>query len=429
MKAIPPLLLLLLVIRPLNPSTAEAGPAPLADTLSSSRLVAAVLEANPRLEAVQAAWQASSARIAQQSAMADPELRYGIAPLTLAGRETDVGQQIEISQQIPWPGKLELRGKAAEFEAQAGNHKTEALRLALSGIAKTLFADWYFIHQAIAINKVNQALLTEFRNIARSRYSSGLAGKQDALRADMERNLLKHQHIVLERQRRTLLARINTLLNRTPDDPLPPPQRLAEISALPDLKALRLMALQSRPELKTATADIHAGETRTELAELDFYPDLKLSAGYNGLWDNTDKRFTLGVGINIPLDQSKRRAARQEALAKMKAARWRKIDLEAKILEQLQIAYDRAEESLHALALYRNRLFPLAEQTLAAAKADYEAGNGDFLALIDSEKNRMQTQLQNEQALADAHRSFVALEYAVGSLEPLAAASAGSERP
>ena len=188
------------------------------------------------------------------------------------------------------------------------------------------------------------------------------------------------------------------------------------------MKSLRDQALQSRPELKAQTAHIQEFKTRTKLAQREFYPDFNLSAGYNSLWDRTEKRFTLGVGINIPLDQSKRRAAESEARAKLKQAQWDNIDLSAKIEEEVQIAYDRVQESRHVLSLYRNQLLPLAEENLEAAKADYQAGSGDFLTLISAEKNLIQTQLQVEWALTDAHRQLAELERAVGQVEPLTAA-------
>ncbi len=382
--------------------------------LSSTQLVSAVLAANPQLEVVQAIWQASVARIGQQSALDDPMLAYGMAPQTVGRAQTAFGQRIEISQKIPWPGKLRLRGEAAGHEAQAAGENIDALRLLLSATAKTLLADWYYIHQAVGINRINQALLKEFRNIAVSRYSTGLASKQDALRAEVEIALLEHQAIVLERERRTILARINTLLNRLPDESIPPPSKLPEISALPDAKSLHDNALQSRPELKELAARIQASRTQTELAKKAFYPDINLTAAYNSLWDDNNKRFTIGVGVNLPLDQGKRHAAEDEAWARMKQAEWNSIDLVAKIGEEVQIAYDRTDESMHVFQLYQNKLLPLADETLEAATADYQAGRGDFLTLISSEKNRMQTQLQTEQALADMHRHLAELERAVG---------------
>jgi len=407
----------LLLFQPLNLLANESKLIYSGDSIQPSQLLADVLKANPQMEVVQAVWEASIARAVPQSAWADPQFRYTMAPLTIGSNESSYGQRFELSQQIAWPGKLRLRGKVAEHLANAQYANIASVQLVLATTAKSLFADWYYIHQAININNINQALFDEFRKIAVTRYGTGLASKQDALRADVERNLLKHQAIVLHREQQTILARMNTLLNRPPDAIIPPPHSLAEIKLLPELKSLRHKALESRPELKVISATIDANNTQVELAKLEYYPDFNVSAGYNSLWDNEDKRFTIGVGINLPLGQAKREAAEREARAKMKQARWRKTEMEAKIQEELQIAYARVEESLHVLKLYREQLNPLADENLNAAKADYQAGKSDFLTLISSEKNRMQTQLQTERARADAYRRFAELEYAVGSVE------------
>ena len=105
---------------------------------------------------------------------------------------------------------------------------------------------------------------------------------------------------MLERERRALLTRMNSLMNRSPDDPIPLPQRFPELAPLPKAESLRDQALQSRPELKAWAARTEGFKTRTKLAQREFYPDFNLSAGYNSLWDRTEKRFTLGIGINIP---------------------------------------------------------------------------------------------------------------------------------
>jgi outer membrane protein TolC len=399
------------------------------DLLTSSQLVSDVLAANPQLEVAKATWQASIARIAQQSSLDDPMLVYSMAPETIGNQETDYGQRIEISQTLPWPGKLQLRSEVASHKADAVNQNIDSLRLRLTVTAKTLFADWYYIHQAIHINQINQTLLKDFRAIAVSRYSTGLASKQDALRADVEVALLEHQAIVLERKHRSIRAHINTLLNKLPDRMIDSPAVLSQIEPLPDLKSLQDKALLTRPELKALTAHVEAAKSQSELAVKNNYPDVNLKAGYNSLWDKHEKQFTVGIGINIPLYQDKHRAAENEALALRKQAEWNKVDFVAQIRKEVQIAYDRAEESMHVYSLYKNRLLPLARENLNTATADYQSGKGDFLTLISSEKNWMQAQLKSQQTLTDSHRRIAELESAVGELKAFSTAILTSVAP
>ena len=387
------------------------------DRLSVTQLVSAVLDANPRLDIAQATWQASVAKVKQQSALDDPQFQYSFAPLTIDGEKSEFGQHFEVSQKLPFPGKLHLQAKTAAFQAESKQQDIARLQLLLASSAKSLFADWYFIHQAIAIDKLKQGLLKEFRDITVTQYETGQASKQQVLHADMELALLKHQSIVLQRKKKTLLAQLNTLLNRPVDSQLAEPQQLVETIKLPNLDQLQIKAIRFRPELKAVIANINANKTERDLAELAYYPDLKLSAGYNSLWDNEDKRFNIGVGINIPLDQSKRRAAEQQAKANSQQANWQKIDLQAKIKQELAITYAYTEESLHVLRLYKQQLLPLANENLSATKADYRNGKANFLSVINSKNKRLQTQLETEQALTDVHRRFAELERTVGSIE------------
>ncbi len=409
---------LLLSTPPILTSAAVTDQSGYRQTLTSASLVAQVLTNNPTLPAMQAACEAATARIEQVSALDDATLAYLIAPATAGDSRTDFGQQVELAQTLPWPGTLRLRGEAARHEAEAAREEITGVRLKLINAATARAAQWAFVHEALAINRANRKLLEGFRAIAVSRYSTGYASQQDALRADVEVNLLRHQQIVLERQRREIAARINTLLNRPPDDVLPPPAELDEPPQPADVKTLRRQARRLRPELKALAARTKALEARAGLAERAYFPDLTLKAGYNTLWDRDSKRFSVGVGITLPLDQGKRRAAEDEARARIRQNEWAWRDQAARIGEEVQLAYDQLQESRHTLALYRDSLVPLAEQDLAAALADYQAGIGDFLDLITSEKNLLQTRLQRVRALADLQIRFAELKRAVGTVQP-----------
>jgi len=388
--------------------------------LSAQTLVAKVLSANPQIEIAQATWQASSARIDQASALDDPQLNYTMAPMTIGG-QSNYGQRIEISQKLPWLGKLDLRNATASHKAEAEKHKIAILQLQLSTRAKALYADWYFVHQATATNKTQLTLLTELRAISMNRYSTGEASKQETLQADVEIALLEHQSIRLKRESRTIRAHINTLLNQSPDKPLAKPANLKTIDTLPEVNALQEQALQTRPELKALNATIKAAKSNSELALKNNYPDINLKAGYNSLWDNSDKHFTIGIGFTLPLYQGKYRAAESEALALSKQAEWTRVDFIAQLKEEVQIAYDRVHESQHILGLYKDKLLPLAKESVQTAQSDYQSGKGNFLTLINSEKNHLQTQLLVEQALTNTYKRLAELESAVGSFAPLSA--------
>jgi len=381
--------------------------------LTLSRLVEAVLARNPDIPSMEATWEAAKARIEQARSLDDPMLFYNIAPQSVGAEGMDFGQKLSLSQRLPWPGKRDLRGDVARFESDAAFVGIEQARLKLTETAKAAYADWYFVHAAIRINGINKSLLQEFQNIAEIKYSAGRASRQDALRAEVERVLLEHRDIVLERHRRDILADINTLLQRLPDRPLPPPVGLPETILLPTVEQLRELALKHHPELRALVAHIQASRYRERLAERNDYPDITLNAGYNTFWNQREKRLTVGASINIPL-QGKRHAAKDEMRAMTLQLDLQQRAKVSRLMGDVQRAVEKVRESKHVLSLYQNRLLPLAEENLDAAQSDYEAGSGNFLDLISAEKNLMQTRLQREQALADYHRRLAALEQLVG---------------
>ncbi|MGH8538493.1 MAG: TolC family protein [Gammaproteobacteria bacterium] len=381
---------------------------------SAEQFVAATLAANPTLPVREAAWEAARARAAQATALADPTLSYAFAPETLGDSEGEISHAVELSQRLSWPGKRGLRGLRAEHEAQAVREDIDAARLKLIAAAKDSFADWYYVHSAISVNRANQELLKEFQTLAELRYSTGSGSKQDALRAEVESNMLEHRAIVLDRERREALTRLNTLLNRVPDQALPPPADLPEPEALPSAETLRRLALARRPELLALGARMAAQGARIDLARRDFYPDFDVSARYDTFWDRDEQRLALGLSVNVPLDQTKRQAALDEARATRMRTELAIAERRAAIAGEVQRAYDRVEESKHVLALYRQKLLPLAAENLQAAQADYEAGAGDFLTLLSAEQNLLRTELTAIRARADYYRRLAMLEYSAG---------------
>ncbi len=384
------------------------------DQLDEKQLIQAVLASNPSIEAMQSAWQAAESRVVQATALDDPMLSYSFAPSTIDQNELDFGQKLMLSQKFPWPGKRALRGDSARLEANASQENILLLRLQLIESSAKYFADWYSIHEAVRINQVNQNLWQEFHAIAEVKYGTGQASQQDVLRAEVEQARLEHQAIILNRKKQNILARINTLLSRKPDAPIPPPASLPEIRELPDVVQLRKTALETHPVLKALIARNQASDARLKLAEREYYPDFNVNAGYNSLWNQDEKRFTIGIGINIPLLQGKRDAKVSEQRARSQQSSFQIADKQAEIAGEVQRSYNSVEESRHVLKLYENKLLDLAEENLQAAKTDYQSGAGGFLDLVSAEKNLIQTQLSHVKAQRDYHQQLASLSKHVG---------------
>jgi len=385
-----------------------------ASELRSESLVGAVLARNPDLEALRHIWQAAAQRPAQARALEDPRLAYGFAPGTIESGGPEFGQRIDVSQKFPWPGKLRLRGEQAGVEAEGAFENLADARRLLAREARMAHSEWFYVHRAIAINRENQELLAGIQRLAEVKYAAGKASKQDALQAEVERHHLEHEAITLQRQRTVARARINTLLRRDTTAALPPPpSRLSVSTTEVPLKSSLPEAFENRPDLRALARRIEARRAGVELARLDYLPDFTVMGAYNSLWDAEEKRGFIGVGLELPIGED-RHAALAERRAELDAEEARFAAAVDRVALELTEAYEAVAESRHVVRLYRDEFIPSAEAHLDAARADYDAGEGDMIALLTAEQNLRTARLGLERALTDYHIHRAALQAAIG---------------
>jgi outer membrane protein TolC len=405
---------------------ADSDPFAGSQQITVPQLVELVLTHNPELKAQQAAAEAANYRIAPAGALDDPALSYSTAPNTISGSRR-LNQRLELSQPLPWPGKLALRKQAAQEEARAVAEDEEILRLQIAAAAKTLFAEWFYVYRALAINRKHLALLEELRRVAEIQYAAGRAGQQDALQAEVARARLEVEAATLERRRREVQARINALLNRPPQTLVPLPAGLPEPTLLPLLDKLQTTALGAHPGLARIRAQIAKAKAQARLAGKDFYPDFRIIASYNGFWDEPNKRWALGFSVNLPFDYGNKRSATLDAArADLRQAHWQLTDQEAQLLGKLEVSRAAVEETKEVINVYIHRLMPLAQDNLNAARADYRAGAGSFITVIDAERQQLRAEDKLARARADYLRQLAELERWIGVpsselIDPIAA--------
>lgn len=388
------------------------------EILDRQSLIQAVLDRNPGLEAARQAWRAALEREPQARALDDPMVAYEVAPLSVGGAEVRFGQILRVRQRLPFPGKLALRGEATRAEALAAERDYEAVRLELATLASLLFDEYYFLHRALAINDEHIQLLQDFQRIATALYTTGTAALQDPIQAEVEVAHLVHRKIVLGAERDALVARINALLHRRPHAPLPPPPSELPLPEEAAHAALELQeeALAGRPELEAVEARIQGLQAAVALRRRDFYPDFEAMASFNSMWNESEHRWMVGVGINAPIWRGRLRAAVAEAEAQLAQAASERQRLEDEIRAQVHQALVRLEEAHHVVSLYRSRLLPASRDQVKAALAGFKASRNSFLALIEAERNQRTVELDYHRALADYHRRAAELDRALGRL-------------
>jgi outer membrane protein TolC len=400
--------------------------APFAGTaeLTADALVEQVLARNPSLAQMVAAYQAASARYPQVSSLEDPMLTGKVGPAAIGTNEVrDHWYMVEVSQKLPWWGKLGLRGDSASAEASAAGSDIDDMRLQLAESARTAFFDYYLAIRALEVNAENLTLLKKFEATAEDRYTNRLVPQQDVFQARVEIGREQDRRLGLEEARQIAVARITTLMHLPPDSPVPPPPKeLRPSEPLPEPKDLRTAALSRRPDLQALADRIRSEEAKLGLAYKDFYPDFEVAAGYDAFWDVKSQRPEVSLRMNLPLYRDKRYAALAESQARI-AERQADLDRQTdQVNFQVQEAYEKVSRSERSVRLYEKSILTDAKKNVEAAQAAYEAGNVKvpFLNLVVAQQSRVMLLDRYHEAVADYFRRRATLERVVGG--PLAPA-------
>ncbi|MHB1033416.1 MAG: TolC family protein [Pirellulales bacterium] len=385
--------------------------------LPVEQLVAEVQARNPSLQAASAAWRAAAERYPQAVSLDDPMFNYMLGTQSI-GMDNGGGWMVQASQKIPWAGKRALRGSVASAEADAMRGDIGNTRLRLAEAARTAFYDYYLAWRQMEVNASTRKIVTQFREIAWNKYQVNQTTQQDVLQADVELATLESRRTELARDQQVAIARINTLLHRVADHPLPlPPAKVPLLDSVPAADELQQAAARSRPDLFAQQARVQAEQASLDLAYREYYPDLNVVGKYDGFMPE-NMRPQVGMDLNVPIRFSRRSAAVREAENRIAQRRAEYQNLLDQVRFEVQSGRDRASQSQRVVHLYEEKILPAAQRSLQSAQANYTTGTLDFLRLLDAERQLNTQREMYYQSIADYHRRLAELERAVGGPLP-----------
>jgi cobalt-zinc-cadmium efflux system outer membrane protein len=379
-------------------------------------LVDTALARNPAIKRAAERFQAQQARVPQIRSLPDPMISGGwmgnITPFSVQHGDPSSYRGFTVSQKLPSPGKLALRGKIADREAEAGRWQYEQTRRQVVTGVKVAYYGYFYDRNAIEITEKNKDLLQKLENIAEARYRVGKGIQQDVLRAQIEVSRIDQRLIMLRQEEQTARARLNTLLYQDPESPLPllAPVHPADFHyALQDLYA---MAHANDPGLERDRRMIEGGQDSVKLAQKAYVPDYNVAYTYEQRPDMPDMHGVM-VGINIPVFfRSKQREGVIEASHDLNASR---RDFDDRLTEanfEIKQQYLAATASRDLMNLYSKAIVPQSSLALESSMAAYEVGKVDFLSMLDNFVYVLDYEVSYYQELSD-------YETALARIEPL----------
>lgn len=389
------------------------------------------LEKNPAIRETLARYRAALERVPQVSALPDPVFAFGQA---IRSVETRVGPQLNtfvLSQAFPWFGKLDLRGKVATQEALAVYQGYRATQYEVIVQLKRAYYELAYADAALGISREEQSLLEHYESLAQTRYATGQGLQQAVIKIQAEITRVLNRLDILEQQRVSLEARLNTLMDRPPSDSIPPTGALSAPEVTLDLEALYALGDQNRQELKAAQERIARSERSIDLAQKNTWPDFFVGVGFVNVGARTDaagvmspppdngkNALSVSAGINIPIWRDKYDAAVREAGEMLLAERSGYANVRNEMEFSIRDQVVRIETFQEQIRLFEDVLIPQSEEALRSTEAAYQTGELGVLDLLDSERVLLSVRIVRARYYSDLLNALASLERAVGTRFP-----------
>ena len=378
---------------------------------------------DPAIHAAEQAAKAATYGAPQMSALPDPQFtiqQFSVgSPRPFAGYTNSDFAYIGlgVSQELPYPGKLKLRGAVADRDAETAKAHTEVVVQDEVETLKTTYFHLAYLQQTLGILQRNASLLEQVEQQAEAHYSTGQGNQQDVLKAQLERTKIlrevsRQQQLVGEAQ-----AELKRILRRPQDSPDIVAEPIAATFLRYTVSELLDKVRAQNPNIQENSAMVQRSQTAVELAQKEFRPDF----GVSYMYENTDRKFRdyyeLSFNVNFP-----RRKPRQAALAQAQVNVERaQTDLDTQLqgaLAEVQKQYVMVRASEEQLLIYRDGLIPQAQSTIQAGLAVYRSNREDFETLFSSFMDVLTLNLEYQQIILDHETALAHIERLTGVTLP-----------
>ena len=385
-----------------------------------SQLLAEAQANNPQLSAADHEAEAARQVAPRATTLPDPKFTYQQfsvgSPKPFAGYSNSDFAYIGVgaSQELPYPGKLRLRGEVAERDAET---KHSEIGVVGAGIADAVKADYLrlaYLQQTLGILRQNEAVLDQLIQDATAHYQVGQGMQQDVLEAQVNRTKIVREITMHHQQMGQIQAHLKGLLNRDQQSPDIVTDDLEESPLKATSDELLALVRKNNPQIQVDASAIQRQDAQVASAKREGKPDFDL--GY--MYQNTDRKyrdyymFTFDVRLprrkrvnaEIAEAQEKRIASQQTLNAHL-----------AQQLSQVQQLYVQASSDEEQLKEFREGLIPQSDAAYRATLSAYASNKDQFTHVLSYFTDLLDLKLEYDETLLDHETALAHLESLTGA--------------
>jgi len=398
------------VIAPVTAAAQDAAAPPSVDAL-----VAEVIERNPSVRARSLRRDALGGDARAAGIYPDPQIAVMVDRVPRAHEAEMPMIRYQATQMFPWPGKLPLMRTAVERQRDAAGADIDVRKLDLRLEAKRAFFMLSLNAKRREVNRASRNLAVTIAQATLGRYSTGIGGHHDVVRAQVEVNALDVEITNLEGERLVTVAMINALRDRAADLAFADPVLVPSPASDATLASLTERANAQRPELKGMRAMQSEAIAMGDLARRERYPDVMGSVWLN---QNIGAPASAGamVGVTIPVFGLARQGHRAGAFdARAQGVAEDAASMRAMIRFEVADAFVRMQTTSRRVELIETIVLPKARESFESSLAGYGAGTVDLIGLLDARRSLQTASLALAEARAEREIAVAELERALGS--------------
>jgi outer membrane protein TolC len=351
-------------------------------------LVAEAMKNSPQIVAAQKGYEAARQRPSQEATLPDPTVSVGYAsvgkpyPGAGLGNQPQANAGLMVSQEIPFPGKLKLKGDMASREAEAEFQRYQAVQLGVVSRLKQAYFRLQYAYAAQDLLLHHRELFNALLQLARDRYAAGLAAQSDVFKAQVQISIVDTRLVKLDQERKSREAEINAILNRASGTPVGRPEDLKPKETNATLEELFAAARKNSPLLARDQKMIERSELAVNAAKKEYDPDFTLNAGYYSM-GSMGSMYEVRADVKVPLYFWRKQSAgvNEQASALSQSRRLYEAQDQA-LRDRIQEDFEAAQASAKLMKAYTQVVAPQSNLALESSVLAYGGGQVEFLSVI-----------------------------------------------
>ena len=398
----------------LGQKSATSTPTPLASLLAEAS------RNNSEIKTANDAWRAAEQVPRQVSTLPGPTFTYQNlsvgSPRPFAGYTTNNFAYIGIgaSQELPYPGKLRLRGETAKRAADVKQADLDATMDSVADAVKVDYIRLAYLQKTLGILRENEKVLDQLIDDATAHYGVGQGSLADVLQAQVERTKILREITTNHEEMGDIEADLKGLLHRDQDSSDIVAEPLVENPLrLTSAELLRLVR-KNNPQIQVDSSTVRKQNAALASARRDGKPDFGLAY----MWQQNDRKYPdyYMFTLNIHLHRRRRFHAKVAEAAEMLAQS--KEELDSHLQEQLaqvQRGYVKVTNDEELLREYREGLIPQSIAAYRSTLSSYASNRDVMTHVLLYFVNVLDMKLDEAQVLADHEIVLAHLETLTGA--------------